>query len=224
LVRVLVVDDHAQIRRLMAIYLEREGFDVCQAEHGREALLLLEQQVVDLLVVDIMMPKVDGYELVDRLRRSLCSLPVLMVTAKDTFGDKKRGFEVGVDDYLTKPVDMDELVLRVKALLRRAKINLERRIVMGELVIDADNLSVYGPQGEIALPKKEFQLLFKLLSYPKRIFTRQELLDHIWGYDSEVDERTVDVHIKRLREKFADCREFEIVTVRGLGYKAERHS
>jgi len=224
LVRVLIVDDHAQIRRLMAIYLEREGFEVCQAEHGAGALLLLEKQVVDLLVVDIMMPKVDGYELVDRLRNASYSLPVLMVTAKDTFGDKKRGFEVGVDDYLTKPVDMDELVLRVKALLRRAKINLERRIVMEELVIDADNLSVQGPQGEIALPRKEFQLLFKLLSYPKRIFTRQELLDNIWGYDSEVDERTVDVHIKRLREKFVDCREFEIITVRGLGYKAERRS
>jgi len=221
-VRVLVVDDHAQIRRLMAIYLEREGFDVFQAEHGAEALLLLERQVVDLLVVDIMMPKVDGYELVDKLRRASYSLPVLMVTAKDTFGDKKMGFEVGADEYLTKPIDMDELVLRVKALLRRAKINFERRIVMGEHVIDADTLSVHAPQGDIALPKKEFQLLFKLLSYPKRIFTRQELLDDIWGYDSEVDERTVDVHIKRLREKFADCHEFEIVTVRGLGYKAER--
>jgi len=221
-VRVLVVDDHAQIRRLMAIYLEREGFDVCQAEHGREALLLLEKQVVDLAVVDVMMPKVDGYELVEQLRRASFSLPVLMVTAKDTFSDKKRGFEAGVDDYLTKPVDMDELVLRVKALLRRAKINSERRIVMEELVLDSDTLSVQAPDRDIALPKKEFQLLFKLLAYPKRIFTRQELLDDIWGYDSEVDERTVDVHIKRLRDKFADCSEFEIVTVRGLGYKAER--
>lgn len=222
MVRVLVVDDHAQIRRLMAIYLEREGFDVCQAEHGREALLLLEKQVVDLAVVDVMMPKVDGYELVEQLRRASFSLPVLMVTAKDTFSDKKRGFEAGVDDYLTKPVDMDELVLRVKALLRRAKINSERRIVMEELVLDSDTLSVQVPDRDIALPKKEFQLLFKLLAYPKRIFTRQELLDDIWGYDSEVDERTVDVHIKRLRDKFADCSEFEIVTVRGLGYKAER--
>lgn len=222
MVRVLVVDDHAQIRRLMAIYLEREGFDVCQAEHGREALLLLEKQVVDLAVVDVMMPKVDGYELVEQLRRASFSLPVLMVTAKDTFSDKKRGFEAGVDDYLTKPVDMDELVLRVKALLRRAKINSERRIVMEELVLDSDTLSVQAPDRDIALPKKEFQLLFKLLAYPKRIFTRQELLDDIWGYDSEVDERTVDVHIKRLRDKFADCSEFEIVTVRGLGYKAER--
>jgi len=221
-VRVLVVDDHAQIRRLMAIYLEREGFDVCQAEHGREALLLLEKQAVDLAVVDVMMPKVDGYELVEQLRRASFSLPVLMVTAKDTFSDKKRGFEAGVDDYLTKPVDMDELVLRVKALLRRAKINSERRIVMEELVLDSDTLSVQAPDRDIALPKKEFQLLFKLLAYPKRIFTRQELLDDIWGYDSEVDERTVDVHIKRLRDKFADCSEFEIVTVRGLGYKAER--
>ena len=166
-----------------------------------------------------MMPVMDGYELTKELRDAGFIVPILMVTAKDTYPDKKKGFDLGIDDYITKPIDMEELVLRVKALLRRARISQDKKLVIGDIILDYDSLEVITPSDEISLPKKEFYLLYKLLSYPKKIFTRQDLLDDIWGYDTEVDERTVDVHIKRLREKFKDFKEFEIVTVRGLGYK-----
>lgn len=216
---ILLVDDNEKIRKLMEIYLKRDGFNVLHAGNGREALDVLETASVDLIVADIMMPEMDGYELTSSLREAGFNMPVLMVTARDTFPDKKRGFDLGADDYMTKPADMEELVLRVKALLRRSKISSENRIVIGDLVLDYKSLEVRAPQESILLPKKEFYLLYKLLSYPKKIFTRQELMDDIWGLDSEADERTVDVHIKRLREKFADNEEFEIVTIRGLGYK-----
>lgn len=161
----------------------------------------------------------DGYELVEELRTANYNLPILMVTAKNTYPDKKMGFELGADDYMTKPIDMDELVLRVKALLRRSKISTDKHIDIGDIIIDYEALEVRTPTDTISLPKKEFYLLYKLLSYPNKIFTRQELMDDIWGFDSEADERTVDVHIKRLREKFKDIEEFEIITIRGLGYK-----
>ncbi|MNI61456.1 Heme response regulator HssR [compost metagenome] len=166
------------------------------------------------------MPNVDGYELIQRLREAGYNTPVLMVTAKESFKDKQRGYLAGTDDYMVKPIDVNEMILRVGALLRRAQIANERRLVIGEVILDSDSITVYRGDKSLLLPQKEFYLLYKLLSYPNKIFTRQQLMDEIWGMDSETDARTVDVHINRLRERFKDCPEFEIVTVRGLGYKA----
>jgi two-component system, OmpR family, response regulator len=219
MVNILLVDDNEKIRKLMEIYLKQEGYHVLHAENGERALEVLAETNADLIILDIMMPKMDGYDLAKELRDANFNMPILMVTAKDTFIDKKTGFGLGVDDYMTKPVDMEELVLRVKALLRRSKISSEKQIKIGDISLDFDSLEIRTPSDTIVLPKKEFYLLYKLLSYPKRIFTRQELMDEIWGYESEADERTVDVHIKRLREKFRTFIEFEIVTIRGLGYK-----
>jgi DNA-binding response OmpR family regulator len=221
MVNILLVDDNEKIRRLMEIYLKREGYDVYHALNGQEAMKLVEAVHISLIVADIMMPRMDGFELTRALRESGFGMPVLMVTAKVNFTDKKEGFESGADDYMTKPVDMDELVLRVKALLRRSRISSEKQIKIGSVTLDYESLEVRTPEESVVLPKKEFYLLYKLLSYPKRVFTRQELMDDIWGLDSEADERTVDVHIKRLREKFEDQPEFEIVTIRGLGYRGE---
>ena len=219
MVTILIVDDNEKIRKLMEIYLKREGYNVLHADNGEKALEVLYANTADLIVADIMMPEMDGYELTQSLRDANYIIPILMVTAKDTFPDKKKGFELGADDYLTKPVDMEELVLHVKALLRRSKISSDRQITVGNIVFDYESLEIRTPGETIDLRKKVFYLLYKLLSYPKKIFTRQELMDDIWGLDSEADERTVDVHIKRLREKFAGYPEFEITTIRGLGYK-----
>jgi len=202
--------------------LELAGYNVLQAQNGQEALDILEEQQVDLLISDIMMPLMDGFELIENLREANFNLPILMVTAKEGFENKEKGFRLGTDDYMVKPIDMNELILRVAALLRRAKITNEHKIVIGEIVLDYDKLSINGPDLQLELPKKEFLLLFKLLSYPKRIFTRQQLMSEIWGLDTDIDERTVDSHIKKLRKKFEDRPEFKIITIRGLGYKAER--
>lgn len=219
MMNILLVDDNEKIRKLMEIYLKQEGYHVLHAEDGESALETLSSLNADLVIVDIMMPGMDGYELTKELREARLNMPILMVTAKDAFADKKTGFEIGADDYMTKPVDMEELVLRVKALLRRSKISSEKQIKIGETVLDFESLEVRTPSEIVVLPRKEFYLLYKLLSYPKKIFTRQELMDEIWGLDSEADERTVDVHIKRLREKFGNFPEFQIITIRGLGYK-----
>ena len=219
MVNILIVDDNEKIRKLIEIYLKREGYNTLHAQNGEKALNVLDINSVDLIIADIMMPGMDGYELTSSLRDANYNMPILMVTAKDTFPDKKRGFDLGADDYMTKPVDMEELILHVKALLRRSKISSDRQIIIGGIVLDYESLEIRTPGETIILPKKEFFLIYKLLSYPKKIFTRQELMDDIWGFESEADERTVDVHIKRLREKFADFSEFEIATIRGLGYK-----
>jgi len=222
MVNILVVDDNDKIRKLITAYLKSEGYNVLNAGNGIEALDIIKCFNIDLMIADIMMPKMDGYTLTEDLRNSNYNFPILMVTAKETIEDKKRGFNLGTDDYMVKPVDMDEMLLRVSALLRRARISAEKRIIFGDVEINYENLSVITKDEVIILPKKELYLLFKLLSYPKKIFTRQQLMDDIWGMDTEVDERTVDVHIKRLREKLNHLNEFEIVTVRGLGYKAEK--
>jgi DNA-binding response OmpR family regulator len=187
-----------------------------------EALEILDKTNIDLLISDIMMPEMDGYALTKVLRDSNYDMPILMVTAKETLDDKKLGFSMGTDDYMVKPIDFDEMLLRVAALLRRAKISNEKRIVIGDVILDGEALTVMRKEEAYLLPKKEFYLLFKLMSYPNKIFTRQDLMDKIWGFDNETDERTVDVHIKRLREKFDHFTEFKIVTVRGLGYKVEK--
>ena len=220
--RILIVDDNESIRNLMKTYLLQDGYQVLTASDGIEALEVLDKEQVDLMIADIMMPNMDGYTLTKDLRDANYNLPILMVTAKESFEDKKKGFIVGTDDYMVKPIDFDEMLLRVSALLRRAKIMNEHKIVIGNIVLDYDALTITTQSEEILLPKKEFLLLYKLLSYPKKIFTRQDLMDEIWGFDNETDARTVDVHIKRLREKFDALEEFKIITVRGLGYKAER--
>lgn len=200
--------------------LEAENYTVFTAEDGEEALRLLDQHHIDLVVLDVMMPKMDGYEFTRTLREGNSSLPVLMVSAKQLPADKKQGFLVGTDDYMTKPVDEEEMLLRIRALLRRARIVSERRIVVGSVILDYDAMTV-SRAGEVQeLPQKEFLLLYKLLSYPGKIFTRIQLMDEIWGADSETGWETVTVHIGRLRKRFEGWTEFEIVAVRGLGYKA----
>lgn len=222
MLNILVVEDDKNLRKLMTAVLLKNNYNVLTAEDGVKALEIMESTHVDLLISDIMMPNMDGYELTNLLREANYNLPILMVTAKETLDDKKKGFLVGTDDYMVKPIDMDEMLLRVGALLRRSRIMNENRLEINGVVLDYNALTVTRNGESILLPKKEFYLLFKLLSYPKQIFTRSQLMDKIWGMESEAEERTVDVHIKRLREKFADFPEFDIVTVRGLGYKAEK--
>jgi len=217
---ILVCEDDRNIRRLICEYLKKENYNVFESENGEEALNVLDASHIDLLITDIMMPIIDGYALSKELREAGYELPILVITAKDTIDDKKKGFNIGIDDYMVKPVDMDELVLRVFALLRRAKIASEKEMVVGTTIFNYDNYTVTVNNINIELPKMELQLIFKLLSQPNRIFTRHQLMDEIWGYNAESDMRTVDVHIKRLRERFEGNKDFEIVTVKGLGYKA----
>lgn len=218
--KILVVEDDKNTRKLMCAVLKQHGFQIFDAADGMEALQVMEKEHVDLVVLDLMMPKMDGYELTKQLRQTWENLPILMVTAKQESVDKRKGFLVGTDDYMTKPVDEEEMVLRIKALLRRAKIANEHKLTVGKTILDYDALTVSREDIIITLPPKEFYLLFKLLSYPNMIFTRIQLMDEIWGMESETDDRTLNVHINRLRDRFKDFPEFEIVTVRGLGYKA----
>jgi DNA-binding response OmpR family regulator len=225
---ILVVEDDINIRKLIEAALLDERYKPVLARDAREALDIIDRQHIDLMITDIMMPGMDGYTLTDQLREAGYDFPILMVTAKDTIKDKRKGFIVGTDDYMVKPVDDEEMVLRVKALLRRAKIVSERKITIGQVTLNYDSLTVSrvterAPE-RVTLPQKEFMLLYKLLSYPEAIFTRMQLMDEIWGLDSESAEHTVSVHIGRLRERFYGWPEFSIETVRGLGYKAVKHS
>lgn len=217
---ILVVEDNADMRELFCTVLSDSGYQCLPAADGLEALEIMDKEYVDLIVADIMMPGMDGYELTKAIRDAKMDLPILMVTAKDQFDDMQKAFHAGTDDYMIKPINVKELVLRVEALLRRAKIQSEKKITVGSTVLDYDALTVTIHGEETILPQKEFYLLYKLLSYPNKIFTRPQLMDEIWGMFSETDERTVNTHINRLRERFSDCKDFEIVTVRGLGYKA----
>ena len=217
---ILIVEDDLNQRKLMQRVLEQFGYTVTLACDGVDALEQLEKKHVDLIILDIMMPRMDGYEFTSTLRQSGCNIPILMVSAKQSPVDKRKGFIIGTDDYMTKPVDEEEMVLRVGALLRRSKIVNERKLTVGQTTLIYDSLSVVSPDDSQELPQKEFLLLFKLLSYPNKIFTRRQLMDEIWDMESESDERTVDVHISRLRDRFRDNGDFEIITVRGLGYKA----
>ena len=222
--QILVVEDNANTRKLMETVLLQNGYQPVLACDGVEALEVLDRKHIDLIVLDIMMPRMDGYEFTETLRASGCDLPILMVTAKEKPADKRRGFIIGTDDYMVKPVDEEEMILRIAALLRRSKIVNDHRLTVGRTVLDYDALSVTTPEGTAELPRKEFLLLFKLLSYQNKIFTRRQLMDEIWDMDSDTDERTVDVHINRLRDRFRGSDDFEIVTVRGLGYKAVKRT
>lgn len=217
---ILVVDDDKNTRLLFRAELENAGYTVLTATDGREALAVMDREHVDLVVLDIMMPNMDGYEFTRLLRESQNNLPILMVSAKQLPADKHKGFIVGTDDYITKPIDGEEMLYRIRALLRRAKIVSERKIHVGDVVLDYDSMTV-SRVGEIfELPQKEFLLLYKLLSYPGKIFTRIQLMDEIWGAESNTGWETVTVHIGRLRKRFEGWQEFEIESVRGLGYKA----
>ena len=220
---ILVVDDDKNTRRLLKAVLENDGYKVSLAENGEEALDAMDSDVIDLVVLDIMMPIMDGYEFTKTLRDVNNNLPILMVSAKQLPEDKRKGFLVGTDDYMTKPIDETEMLLRIKALLRRAKIATEHKITIGDVVIDYDSLSVTKDGNTQELPQKEFLLLYKLLSYPGKIFTRIQLMDEIWGSESDTGWETVTVHIGRLRKRFEGWDEFEIQSVRGLGYKAVKN-
>ncbi len=216
----LIVEDDLSLNKLMMTVLLANKYTVFSAKNGVEALSVIGKTHVDLIISDVMMPVMDGYELVDELRRSNYQMPILFVTAKGAYADKDKGFNIGVDDYMVKPIDINEMLLRVKALLRRSKIANERKLEIGDTVLDAETLTVVAQGVATMLPQKEFQLLFKLLSYPERVFTRFEIMDELWGFDSESDDKTINVHISKLRSRFENNSDFSIETVRGLGYKA----
>ena len=220
--KILIAEDDQELRGLFAHVLRKNEYQVAGVANGAEALEALEREYYDLIISDIMMPVMDGYTLVRRLREEGDRTPVLMITAKDAFDDMRLGFLSGTDDYMVKPINVNEMVLRVSALLRRARMINERRQVMGGTVLSCDSLTVATPAGSMVLPQKEFMLLYKMASYPGRIFTRQQLMDEIWGHDTDSDTHTVDVHIGRLRERFRDNEDFRIVTIRGVGYKVVR--
>ena len=219
MLKILIVEDDRELRQLFAHVLIKNGYRADGVSNGREALDAMEKEYYDLIISDIMMPVMDGYELVRTLREAGNTTPVLMITAKDAFDDMKMGFLSGTDDYMVKPVNVNEMVLRVGALLRRAQMINERRQVIGDTVLECDSLTVTTKTETMILPQKEFMLLYKMVSFPGRIFTRQQLMDEIWGYDSESDPHTVDVHIGRLRDRFRNNPDFRIVTMRGVGYK-----
>ena len=220
--RILIVEDDVELRQLFARVLEKNGYQVETAENGAEALKILGRGYVDLIISDIMMPVMDVNALVRALRDDGVKTPVLMITAKSSLDDMREGFLSGTDDYMVKPVNVNEMVLRVGALLRRARMLSERRQRIGETLLECDSLTVSREGRSMVLPQKEFMLLYKMAAYPGKIFTRQQLMDEIWGYNAEVDSHTVDVHIGRLRERFKDNPDFRIVTMRGVGYKVVR--
>lgn len=218
---ILIVEDNKNTSRLMEVVLTQNGYDTLCAYNGAEALDVMDTNHVDLILLDIMMPVMDGYEFAKILRDSGSDIPILMITAKDSREDLKKGFLTGTDDYMTKPVDETEMLLRIQALLRRAKIATDHELVIGSTTLDYDSFTVkQAGLEDMVLPRKEFQVLFKFLSFPNKTFTRMQLMEEFWDIESQSEERTVDVHINRLRDRFKDNPDFEIVTVRGLGYKA----
>ena len=222
MLKILIAEDDRELRQLFEHVLVKNGYSVRGVSDGQEALDAMDEEYFNLIISDIMMPVMDGYTLVRSLREAGDTTPVLMITAKDAFDDMRMGFLSGTDDYMVKPVNVNEMVLRVSALLLRAKMISERRQVIGGTTMECESLTVTNENGSMVLPQKEFMLLYKMASFPGKIFTRQQLMDDIWGYDSESDTHTVDVHIGRLREKFRDSKDFRIVTLRGVGYKVVR--
>lgn len=219
MLKILIAEDDRELRRLFAHVLLKNGYTVKEVGNGKEALDAIDAEYFDLIISDVMMPIVDGYQLVRMLRDAGNNTPVLMITAKDAFDDMRLGILSGADDYMIKPVNVNEMVLRVQALLRRAQMINERKQTIGNTVLECDTFTVTTNSEVISLPQKEFMLLYKMASYPGRIFTRQQLMDDVWGYDTESDSHTVDVHIGRLRDRFRDNPDFKIVTMRGVGYK-----
>lgn len=219
MLKILIAEDDRELRQLFSHVLMKNGYTVRGVSNGKEALDAMDNDYYDLIISDVMMPVTDGYEFVRQLRDAGNTTPVMMITAKDAFDDMRMGFLSGTDDYMVKPINVNEMVLRVGALLRRAQMINERRQVIGNTVLECDSLTVITDEESVILPQKEFMLLYKMASYPGRIFTRQQLMDEIWGYSNESDPHTVDVHIGRLRDRFRDNKDFKIVTMRGVGYK-----
>ena len=219
MMKLLIVEDDQQLQQMFIRILSKHGYSAVGVSNGQLALDALDKDYFDLIITDIMMPEMDGFELVQQLRDVGNKIPILMITAKDAFDDMSLGFRYGVDDYMVKPINVNEMVLRVKALLRRAQMINDRKQTLGGTVLEHDSFSVTANGDTMVLPQKEFMLLYKMAAYPGKIFTRQQLMDEIWGYDSESDTHTVDVHIGRLRDRFRDNPDFKIVTVRGVGYK-----
>ena len=217
--KILIAEDDAELRQLFTHVLNKNGYDVTGVDNGKKALDALSNDYYDMVISDIMMPVMDGYELVRSLREINKTIPVMMITAKDAFDDMRMGFLSGSDDYMVKPVNVNEMVLRVGALLRRAQMITERKLTIGNTVMECDSMTVLHEGVSSVLPQKEFMLLYKMASFPGKIFTRQQLMDEIWGYDTGTDSHTVDVHIGRLRDRFRDEKDFKIVTMRGVGYK-----
>ena len=221
--KILIAEDDADLLKLFQTVLKKEGYEVIPVEDGLQAMRYLNREYVDMIISDIMMPNMDGYELIRALRAAGQKTPILLITAKEGFDDMRMGFSLGTDDYMVKPVNMNELVLRVQALIRRSRMQNERHQTFGSMTLEMDSMTVtVGGESQV-LPQKEFMLLYKLLNSPGKTFTRQQLMDEIWGSDSPSDVRTVDVHVNRLRERFRDLPDYEIVTVRGLGYKIVHH-
>lgn len=220
---ILIVEDNKNTARLMKAVIKRAGYEVFQAVNGAEALEITDKQHIDLIILDIMMPVMNGYEFTEHLRSCGDNTPILMVTAKDLPEEKCKGFLVGTDDYMVKPVNEEEMLLRIKALLRRAQIVNERKLHIGKITLDYDSFTVSRDGISQTIPQKEFLLLYKLLSYPDQIFTRLQLMDEIWGMESNTIDTTVNVHITRLRRRFEKWPEFEIMAIRGIGYKAVIH-
>ena len=218
--KILVVEDDKNLRKLIVTCLEKANYTVFDTKNGEEALELMDRQYVDLIVTDIMMPEMNGYELIKELRDANYNTPILIITAKEYIEDKRVGFSLGADDYMVKPINIDELIMRVKSLLKRSNQANEKKIKIGDVELDYDKLEIRKKDKVYQLTQKEFYLIYKMLSTPDTIFKRQDLIEEIWGLENESDFRTVDVHIKRLREKLEDINEFEIVTIRGIGYKA----
>ncbi len=219
MLKILIAEDDRELRQLFSHVLTKNGYEVTGVANGQQALAAIENDFYDLIISDIMMPILDGFGLVQQLRNKGNHIPILMITAKDAFDDMRLGFQSGVDDYMVKPINISEMVLRVQALLRRAQMMHERKQTIGSTVLECDSLTVIADGEASILPQKEFMLLYKMAAFPGKIFTRQQLMDEIWGYDTDGDTHTVDVHIGRLRERFRDNQDFKIVTIRGVGYK-----
>ena len=220
MIKILLVEDDYDLNNLVKTILEKKGYAVTNFYNAKDALKSMENKVFDLIISDIMMPEIDGFSFAKEIRENDKNIPILFMTAKDEYEDKLRSYSIGVDDYMVKPIDIKELVLRIGALLRRAKINNERKIQIGNTVLDSDTLSACENDKVVTLPLKEFNILYKLLSNPNKIYTRSQIMNECWGMYSESMDRTIDVHITHLREKFKENKDFEIITVRGLGYKA----
>lgn len=218
---ILLAEDDRELRRLYRSVLVKHGYNVAEADNGRQALLVLEEEHIDMLICDAMMPEIDGYELAKSVREFNKMIPIMMVTVLGDYQYKEKGFGIGIDDYLVKPIDVNEMILRVKALLRRSQNISEKKIITGSTVLEYEQLKVMVGDVEHILPQKEFYLLYKLMSYPNHIFTRFQLMDEIWGINSESNPHTLEVHIAKLRERFKENQDFKIITIRGLGYKVE---